>query len=539
MLAFVVGIARATGMKSAIFTAGASVIYVLIMFLLVRPFLRRLQAIYDRQQRLSQNMMAAIFLLTLLSAFATEWIGIHALFGAFLMGAIMPKGTQFVRSLSEKLEDYTVVFLLPIFFAYTGLKTQIGLLNHAELWAITGIVIAVACAGKFGGSTLAALACGLPWRESAAIGILMNTRGLMELVILNIGRELGVITDAVFAMMVIMALVTTALTTPILNLVYPARLMETEAAAEPSAVAAGLRKLYTILIPISDPSSGGPLLRLAALIGGTPEQRRIIALHLRRPVDREAYRGGLDEAEQPAPASPALEPLLELSQREKIEVEPVSFVSRDIADDISSLARARHANLVLMGFHRPVFGHAILGGTVHRVLTGAPADVAIFVARSNEPPKKILVPYLGGVHDRLALELANRMAKAANVEIIALHVVAPRRDHKTDEVLGAQAEVTKVFNEPGAASPVQFKVVEDDSPVDAVLREAEHVDLVIVGVAEEWGLESQVFGFRPQRIALECPKSLLLVRKFGRGATLRPSATGQEPATESLGSRPR
>ena len=530
MLAFVVGVARATGVRSAIFTAFGSLIYIAIMFLLIRPFLHRLQGIYDRQQRVSQNMAAGIFLLVLMSAFATEWIGIHALFGAFLMGAIMPKGTQFVRSLSEKLEDYTVVFLLPIFFAYTGLKTQIGLLNHSELWIITAVVIAVACLGKFGGSTIAARACGVPWRESAAIGILMNTRGLMELVILNIGRELGVITDAVFAMMIIMALVTTALTTPILNIVYPSRLMESEPAAEPSALAAGLKKLYTILIPIADPSSGGALLRLAGMIGGTPETRRIIALHLRQPVDREAYRAGLDEAEEPAPATPALEPLLELSQREEIVVEPLSFVSRDIADDISSLARARHANLVLMGFHRPVFGHAILGGTVHRVLTGAPADVAIFVARSNDVPKKILVPYLGGVHDRLALEIANRMAKTADVQIIALHVVPPRRDNK-DEVLGAQAEVTKVFNEPGAASPVQFKVVEDHSPVDAVLREAEHVDLVIVGVAEEWGLESQVFGFRPQRIALECPRSLLLVRKFGRGATLRPSATPAASAT--------
>src|SRR5687767_15397090 len=376
MLAFVVGVARATGVRSAIFTAVASVVYILVMFFLIRPFLRRLQGLYDRQQRLSQNMMAAIFLLILMSAYATEWIGIHALFGAFLIGAIMPKGTQFVRALSEKLEDYTVVFLLPIFFAYTGLKTQIGLLNHAELWWITLLVIAVACAGKFGGSTLAALACGMPWRESAAIGILMNTRGLMELVILNIGRELGVITDAVFAMMVIMALVTTALTTPILNIVYPARLMEPEAPTDATAVAAALRKLYTILIPISDPNSGGPLLRLAGMIGGAPDARRIIALHLRHPVDREAYRAGLDEAEQPAPASPALEPLLELSGREEIDVEPVSFVSRDIADDISSLARARHATLVLMGFHRPVFGHAILGGTVHRVLTGAPAAVA-------------------------------------------------------------------------------------------------------------------------------------------------------------------
>src|SRR5688572_14047149 len=241
------------------------------------------------------------------------------------------------------------------------MKTQIGLLNHTELWVMTGLVIGVACAGKFGGSTLAALACGLPWRESAAIGILMNTRGLMELVILNIGRELGVITEAVFAMMVIMALVTTALTTPILNLVYPQRLME----AKPAAPVAGARRRYSVLIPVSDPASGAPLLKIAAAIAGPPDSRQVIALHLQRPVDREAYRAGMDE---PVPEDPVLAPLLTLAKQQKIEVEPISFVSRDVPDDISSVARSHHADLVLMGFHRPVFGSAILGGTVYRVM---------------------------------------------------------------------------------------------------------------------------------------------------------------------------
>src|SRR5687767_11597708 len=140
MLAFVVGIARATGVKPALQTAALSGAYVVTMFFAVRPFLRRLEAIYQRQGRLSHNVVAIIFLLILASAFTTEIIGIHALFGAFLLGAVMPKGTQFVRHLSEKLEDYTVVFLLPIFFAYTGLKTQINLLNHVELWVITLLV---------------------------------------------------------------------------------------------------------------------------------------------------------------------------------------------------------------------------------------------------------------------------------------------------------------------------------------------------------------------------------------------------------------
>ena len=129
------------------------------MFFVVRPFLRRLEVFYDRQGKLSQNLVSIIFLLILASAYTTEAIGIHALFGAFLMGAIMPKGTQFVRHLSEKLEDFTVVFLLPIFFAYTGLRTQINLLEPRSLWLDTALIVLVACAGKFGGAALAARVC--------------------------------------------------------------------------------------------------------------------------------------------------------------------------------------------------------------------------------------------------------------------------------------------------------------------------------------------------------------------------------------------
>ncbi len=196
------------------------VFYVLTMFFLVRPFLHRLQTVHDRQGSLSQNVVAIIFLLTLVSAFATEAIGIHALFGAFLMGAIMPKGTAFVRTLSEKLEDFTVVFLLPLFFAFTGLQARRSACSTAgslDRYAPDHLCRLPREIRRFDhrrprlGHSAGA--------SRRAIGILMNTRGLMELVILNVGRELGVITPAVFAMMVIMALVTTALTTPILQLI--------------------------------------------------------------------------------------------------------------------------------------------------------------------------------------------------------------------------------------------------------------------------------------------------------------------------------
>ena len=515
ILAFVVAVAQMRGRQDAIETAIFAVAYVTFMLLVMRPALRRLELVYERQGRLSQNVVAAIFLLVLASAYTTEKIGIHALFGAFLMGAIMPKGTQFVRQLSEKLEDYTVVLLLPVFFAFAGLNTRINLLNEPSLWAMTGLIIAVACVGKFGGSAVAARLCGIGWRQASAIGVLMNTRGLMELVILNIGLQLGVITDRVFAMMVIMALVTTAMTTPLLHWVYPFQAFRREglgAGAGAGGRGAPATKGFSILLPVSLPKSAPPLAQLADIISGPQTAgRKLFALYLRRPVDHEAYHGGLDdEAEARAPEPMAA--LLVETERRGVPTEPISFVTRDVAADIDAVARDRQVDLVLMGFHKPVLGQAMLGGTVHRVLEVCGTDVAIFVDRGLHSVRKILVPYMGSMHDRLAMELAGRMARSTEAEVTVLHVVPPQRG-ADGQVLGAKAAVERVFQDPTQPTPVTFRVVEDLSPVDVVLEQARQFDLVVIGVAEEWGLESHLFGWRPERIARDCPSSLLIVRK--------------------------
>ncbi len=518
MLAFVVAIARANGVYPAAITAVLSAVYVAVMFLLVRPFLYRLQIIHDRLGRLSQTIVAIIFMLVLASAYTTETIGIHALFGAFLMGAIMPKGTAFVRALSEKLEDYTVILLLPIFFAFTGLKTQIGLLSSPELWVFTLLIILVACLGKIGGSMFAARSVGLPWREASAIGILMNTRGLMELVILNIGLKEGVLTDAVFAMMVIMALVTTALTTPLLHWIYPTRLFG------PAATSLKPREDFSILVPVARPENGIALARLAALLIGDPNRgARVFALHLQPPRERDAYR---TDPEEDHASDPALAPLLDEAAKLHLPTDSIAFVTRDVSGDIAKVAAGRSANLVLMGFHKPVIGATILGGTVHRVLSTCPSDVGIFVDRGLEQVKRILVPFLGSSHDRLAMELAGRMARKNNAEITVLHVVQPNRDKPLD----AQAAVDRVFADPAQPQPVTFRVVHHASPVDAVLRETAHYDLVVIGVAEEWGLESHLFGWRPERIARECPVSLMIVRKSQH--TSRAMSVVNEPVAQ-------
>jgi Kef-type K+ transport system membrane component KefB/nucleotide-binding universal stress UspA family protein len=509
LLAFLIGVARAQGLRAGVTTAMLAVLYVLVMYFVVRPFLRRLQMVYERQQTLSQPLVGLILLMVLISGYVTEAIGIHALFGAFLLGTMMPNGSRFVAAVTEKFEDFTVVFLLPVFFAYTGLQTRLGVLSGGEMWFYCGVVIFVACLGKVGGSALAARACGIGWRESGAIGILMNTRGLMELVILNVGRELGVITEAVFAIMVVMALVTTALTTPILHLVYPHKRMEGEQLLDTGAG-------YSVLIPVSLPASGGPLVQLAnAITGSENEDRRIFALYLKRPEERDAYRAGID-ADVPPEKTEALQPLLDEAKRAQIPVTPIAFTSRDVASDIARTARLRHADLILMGFHNPVYTSSILGGTVHRVLTGSDSDVAIFVDRGVGPRRKVLIPYLGSKHDRLALEIAGRMARNAKIEVTVLHVTAPSGgDAARTSTVNAKAATDRVFADPTQPLPVTLRTVEDSSPVDAVVEQAKDFDLVIIGVAEEWGLESQLLGFRAERIAQEVACSLLIVRKHG------------------------
>ena len=217
ILAAVIAIVQAGTVLSAVFTVLLSLVYVYIMLKLVRPWLERLETQYAGGESINKTFAVISFVILFLSALTTEVIGIHALFGAFLAGASMPAQASFRKLLASRIEDVSVVILLPLFFAFTGLKTQIGLLNDGANWLVCGLIILVAVAGKFGGSLLAARFTGQSWLDSFAIGALMNTRGLVELIVLNIGYDLGVLSPTVFTMMVLMALVTTFMTCPALS----------------------------------------------------------------------------------------------------------------------------------------------------------------------------------------------------------------------------------------------------------------------------------------------------------------------------------
>ncbi|MBS7564851.1 cation:proton antiporter [Mucilaginibacter sp. Bleaf8] len=219
ILAAVVAIVKAGSLTSAMYTILLSAAYVLTMVKVVRPLLTRMGKAQQSKLYLNQAIIAISFLTLLVSAWCTEVIGIHALFGAFMAGVIMPDSLNFRRLFREKVEDLAMTLLLPLFFVFTGLRTQIGLLNTAEHWAYCLLFITIAVTGKFAGSALAARFVGQNWKNSLTIGALMNTRGLMELVALNIGYDLGVLSPQVFTMLVIMALITTFMTGPSLTLI--------------------------------------------------------------------------------------------------------------------------------------------------------------------------------------------------------------------------------------------------------------------------------------------------------------------------------
>ena len=240
ILAYIVALIRASKSPTPIWvTFGGIVLFGLMMVYGVRRLLQRFETIYRKRGELNESMMAFMLLLVLGSALCTEALGIHLLFGAFLMGAIMPKEHRFVRYVLDRFETITVTMLLPLFFAFTGLRTNIGLLKRHDMWFYCTLIILVATIGKLGGSMLASWLAGMQIREAAGLGALMNARGLMELVILDIGLDVKVISPALFSMMVLMALVTTFMTTPLLEVICPIR----STAKEPSGSEVGIPQL--------------------------------------------------------------------------------------------------------------------------------------------------------------------------------------------------------------------------------------------------------------------------------------------------------
>ena len=240
LLAFVVAVAKSDA-RSVLSILVLTVAFIATMFLGLRPLLTKRLVRSDDPVAPTREALALVLVGVLLSALATELVGIHAIFGAFLFGVIIPHDSSLARALRDKLHDLVTILLLPAYFAFTGMRTEIGLVSGASDWLICGLVIVVATAGKFGGTFVAARATGLDWDHGIGLGILMNTRGLMELIVLNVGLDLGAISPTLYAMLVIMALATTMATSPLLSLL---------GVGSANALQSGLRRPSAVSVPL-------------------------------------------------------------------------------------------------------------------------------------------------------------------------------------------------------------------------------------------------------------------------------------------------
>jgi Kef-type K+ transport system membrane component KefB len=410
LLALVVSVVQAR-VSGAVVTVGLALGFIAAAIVFVRPAMSRLARVYGNRGRLTQGVLAIVFVAMILSAVATEAIGIHAIFGAFVLGAVIPHDTGMARELTDRLEDIVVVLLLPAFFAFTGMRTHIDLVAGASEWVMCGVIIVVASLGKFGGSLAAARLTGMGWRDAASLGVLMNTRGLMELIVLNIGLELRVISPALFAMLVVMAIVTTFATTPILH-----ALTRTPRAAVPAApqpVDDASARQGGIIVPVANPADVRALVGLAlGATRPTDPPPRVVAL-VRRPAG--GVRSGLREIEQRvAPDSAVLATAIDCARRHDATIEAMSLWSDDPAADILRLAAEPQLGWVFLGFHRPVFGDDLLGGVVREVVQRAPAmalSVGVVVHGHERPLERVVIVADDSDDGAAALELGARFAE--------------------------------------------------------------------------------------------------------------------------------
>jgi Kef-type K+ transport system membrane component KefB len=446
ILAAVIAIVKAGTLLSTLLTIGLSLVYVLIMLYGVQPFLKKIGNIYSNRETISKPIVALSFLVLLVSAYTAEIIGIHALFGAFLAGVIMPANMNFRRVLMGKVEDVSLVLLLPLFFVFTGLRTQIGLLSESHLWGVCGLIVLTAVAGKFGGSTLAARFVGQNWKDSLSIGALMNTRGLMELIVLNIGYDLGILSDAVFSMMVLMALVTTFMTAPALdaiNYLFP----------DKDSTTSSTNKLYKVLILFGPSAKGRKLLRLAdQLTHKEATPAAITTMHLTPSADINPNEAGTYEEESFRLVKQEAESL-------DIKIKTIYRATNDIGKEVTREAKKGKYDLLLVGSSRSVFSDDVVGGKVKNFLEETRGHVGVLVDKDFEVADRILV-YLHDVHDLFLISFAERFVRNNNARITFV-------DAK--QLVKKEAAFTKAFERLNSENPTTAHLQESQSlPPDVI-----------------------------------------------------------------------
>lgn len=443
LLAVVIAIAKAGSAVSALYSVGAAVVYVLLMFKVVRPFLARIGNLFKTKDTLTKSTIGIFFLTLIISAYVTEVIGIHALFGAFMAGTVMPENMRLRELIIEKVEDVATLIFLPLFFVYTGLRTEIGLLNDVELWKMTGIFILVAVAGKFLGSMIAAKFERQSWKDSLMIGTLMNTRGLVELVVLNIGYDLGVLSSEIFAMLVIMALSTTFMTGPILNLInWVFKSKDEEVPGEINELSK-----FKVLISFIDPTQGQSLLKLANhLTRKMNSNTSITAMHLASPEGLPHYNLDVYEEE-------TFTPIVQESETLNQKVTTLFKVSSEMDLDITKVANQGGYDLLLTDVGQSIFEGSLLGKILgfttrfinperiinqvigreslfesspfdertHNVINNSNTNVGVFINKNYEKADSVFIPVLANT-DSFLVQYVQKLINNAESQVTVVDI---------------------------------------------------------------------------------------------------------------------
>jgi len=394
LLAVVIAIAKAGTLGSALYSVALTILYIAVMFTVVRPFLKKIGNLYANKEVINKTFVGFIFIILVASSTLTEILGIHALFGAFIAGVVMPSNFGFRKVMMEKVEDVSLVFFLPLFFAFTGLHTEIGLINSPGLLGVLALLVAVAIIGKLGGCTIAARLVGESWKNSLIVGTLMNTRGLMQLVALNIGYEMGILPPSIFVILIIMALVTTFMTTPILSLVE--KIFEIK-----TPVISLTKKLVLCFGRIE---SGRDLLAIYELLFGPRlQQKEVIAAHYTLGTDVNPLHAKQYEEE-------SFNLLNKEAQRISVNVDCRYKVTDKLIQDMAHLVQSENPDLLLLGAGS---NYMLEGGTqvipllglfrnkVDDIIGQVKCDVAVFVNRDYQHGETAMV--LGGAIDSFML----------------------------------------------------------------------------------------------------------------------------------------
>ena len=432
ILAVIIAVVKSGPVHSALMTIGLSILFVLFMFYCIKPLLTQVANRFFSFETMNRSVIAVIFLVLLFSAYISEVIGIHALFGAFLAGVIIPPNEEFRHVITNKIEDLTVILLLPLFFVFTGLRTQVGLLNTPELWQTCGLIVLFAVLGKFIGSTLPARLSGQSWYNALAIGALMNTRGLMELIVLNIGFDLGVLSPEVFAMLVLMALATTFMTGPVLNVLNWFELKRLKSVSLGDAANQAVQKAFKLLISFGQPRAGSRLLQLAQQLHFHAETH---ALHLTPNADLPIAETEIYEKE-------GFEPIRSLADKYHIPLHTHYKASNNVPQEIIQYTNRGDFDLMLIGSSRPLFSRDDTGGMVQTFFDSIDCTIGVLIDKGFTQIKKALL-IVQDDSDAFLFDLLKNFAEIGHNQ---LHITSTNLLSSVPQSLASRASVQVQVN---------------------------------------------------------------------------------------------